>query len=138
MGLTRSISWLCLLGLLGCSAQPDYQFKELVAVELIESVTMHNNAGTYRLNPAELRRFKQTLSRMQFCPDASLKMGAIGFTLVLRGHAYYIAGRTHGEHVEVPWELVSKHREVLGEPSDGHGHGLIFKFTEPVNLDNYH
>jgi len=91
MGLTRVVSWLCLLGLSGCSARPDYQFKDLVAVELIESVTMRNNAGTYRLNSAELRRFKQMLSRMQFCPDASLKMGAIGFTLVLGGHAYYIA-----------------------------------------------
>ncbi|MDF7815216.1 hypothetical protein [Hymenobacter sp. YC55] len=137
MVLIRAVCWLCLLGLSGCSARADYRFKDFVAVEAIESVTMRNNAGTYRLNAAELRRFKQTLSRMQFCPDARLKMGAIGFTLVLRGHAYSIAGRTHGEHVEVPWELVSKHREAFGSPRDSHGHGLIFKFTEPVNLDNY-
>ena len=137
MALTRVVFCLCLLGLSACSARPDYQFKDLVAVELIESVTVRNNAGTYRLNPAELRRFKQTLGWMQFCPGASLKMGAIGFTLVLRGHNYYIAGRTHGEHVEVPWEVVSKHREALGDPNDSHGHGLIFKFAEPVNLDNY-
>jgi hypothetical protein len=137
MVLIRVVSWLCLLGLSGCSARADYRFKDLVAVEAIESVTMRNNAGTYRLNAAELSRFKQTLSQMQFCPDVRLKMAAIGFTLVLRGHAYSIAGRTHEQYVEVPWALVSKHREALGSPSDRHGHGLIFKFTEPVNLDNY-
>jgi hypothetical protein len=137
MTFTRVVSWLWLLGLAGCSARPDYRFKDFVAVELIESVTVRNNAGMYRLNPAELSRFNQTLSRMQLCPDASLKMGTIGFTLVLRGHAYYIAGRTLGEHVEVPWELLSKHREALGDPSTSPGHGLIFKFTEPVKLDNY-
>jgi hypothetical protein len=136
MALIRVVSCLCLLGLSGCSTRLDYRFKDLVAVELIESVTMHNNAGTYCLKPAELSQFKHTLGRMQLCPGASLKMGTIGFTIVLREHVYYLAGRTHGEHVEVPWKLVSKHREALGDPSNGHG--LIFKFAEPVNLDNYH
>jgi hypothetical protein len=135
MPLTRVVSCLCLLGVLGCSARLDYRFKDLVAVELIESVTMHNNAGTYRLKPAELKQFKHTLGRMQLCPEASLKMGAIGFTLVLRGHSYYLAGRPPSEYVEVPWKLVSKHRKALGDPSNGHG--LIFKFAEPVNPDNY-
>jgi hypothetical protein len=137
MTLARVVSCLCLLGLSGCSARPDHRFRDLVDVEGIESVTVHNNAGQHRLNPAELRRFKNTLGRMRFCPEASLKMGAIGLTLVLRGHAYYIAGRTRGEYVEVPRELVSQHREALGDPNDRHGHGLLFKFTEPVNLDNY-
>jgi len=63
-------------------------------VERIASVT-------YCLNPAELRRFKQRLGRMQFRPDDSLKMAPIRFTLVLRAHAYHIAGRITGA-VEAP------------------------------------
>lgn len=116
----------------------EYHLKDLIDTEAIDSVTIHNNSGDYRLNPVELRAFRNTLGEMQYLPEADLKMGAIGFDTYLHGQGYYIATGTHSRYVKMHRSLVDQNSHlILPILNPIKSEELIFKFDETVNLDNF-
>ncbi|TGD77126.1 hypothetical protein [Hymenobacter wooponensis] len=104
----------------------------------IDSVTIHNNSGNYRLNATELRTFRNTLGAMKYLPGADLKMGTIGFDIYLQGQGHYLATRTHGKYVKVHRSLIDKNSSFLlpiFNPVESEE--LLFEFDEVVNIDNF-
>ncbi|WP_324680182.1 hypothetical protein [Hymenobacter sp. GOD-10R] len=127
-----------LLTLSACTAHED-RFRDLVEVDTIDAVVLHNNRGDYRLTREELRRFKGVLGDMWYRPQADLKMGTIGFSLYIQGQQYEAVSRTHGRYLSVPHQLVPPAKQhLLARPSSQADAPLIFEFDSAVNLDNYH
>jgi hypothetical protein len=129
------IATILTLGAFSCHQPQHYHLKDLVALEAIDSIVIHNSAGDYQLKPAELRHVKTVLGAMHYRPEGSLKMGSIGLSVYAGGQEHYLSGRTHGKYLEVPKGLVSKHNELL--PIGEAYNELLFEFDEPLNLDNY-
>lgn len=120
------------------SCQPrEYCLKDLIDIEAIDSVTIHNNGGDYRLNPAELRAFRSTLGKMRYLPQASLKMGTIGFDIYINSKGYYAATRTLGQQVKVNRRLVDQNSRLALPFFNPVDEELIFEFDKAVNIDNF-
>lgn len=126
-----------LIGLLSCQS-PQYRLGDLVKIETIDSITVRNNSGEHTLRPTELRNFRRVLAAMYYRPKTDVKLGAIGFSVYMQGKKYWVEGRTHGQYLRIPRQLIdSAHRTGLAKPSLGADPGLIFEFATPINLDNY-
>ncbi|SNR28997.1 hypothetical protein [Hymenobacter mucosus] len=137
--MSKPLRTLLIVAALSSCQPKEYRLKDLVDTEAIDSVTIHNNNGVYRLNPAELRAFRHTLGVMHYLPEASLKMGTIGFDIYLCGQGHYVAARTHGKYVKMHRSLIDRNsHDMFPLFSPVKDDELIFEFDEAVNLDNFH
>ena len=126
------LAFLLPIAAISCQA-PEYRLKDLTAIEVIDSVTVHNNSGDYELRPNELNDFKAALGEMHYLPNASLKMGSIGLSVYTHGHEHYLTGSTHGQYLAVSPSFITKHQDQAKAINGV----LIFQFDHHMNLDDY-
>ncbi len=105
------------------------KLKELIAIEKIDSVEMINNSGKHLIESEKLASFVAKLGESSY-QDASLKMGAIGFSIYMEGNSIPFTGRTHGDYIETH----SSHFSIKKEATV---HDWIYFKVTDLNLDNY-
>ena len=106
-------------------------FGHLVDIEELDEVKMSNNSGTFNLGDKQIEKIKDELSQMTYDPNISVKVGAINIELIIDGKTYNISSATHGDYVEVPKEIVTKNKKLIGTS------GWLYFKTNGVNFDNY-
>lgn len=103
--------------------------KDLIDITAIDSVEMSNNYGKHMVTPEKLKVFCNQLGEATYV-DASLKMGAIHFTVYTDGNSIPFAGRTHGQYLETHTQFFPTIEEQFIEE------WVYFK-VKTFNLDNY-
>ena len=103
-------------------------FSDFVEVEKIEKVIMSNNSGEFILSTEQLTKFKRQISSLIYEPDITVKLGAIHMTLIIDNKKYDITTATHGDFVEIDYDLVTKNKSEFSN---------VFFKTNGINFDNY-
>lgn len=107
----------------------DIHLSSLIETSQIDSVLMNNNSGTHFIENSKLEEFKLKLGNMTL-DRGSYKMGAINFSIYIKGNPYSFSGRTHGDFIETHSDIITKNKSWIDQE------WIYFK-TNNLNLDNY-
>lgn len=116
---------------LSCQQDTPVYFSDFVEIEDIEQIEMSNNSGVFILTENQMKDLIERLSVSTFEKGISLKMGFIGFKLIIDGKEYYASGKTNGEYLEFDASIVTKNADYLDDSK-----WIYFKIKD-LNLDNY-
>lgn len=125
---SKFLSIFILIQLFACKNEKKMTFYDFVEVEKIEKVIMSNNSGKFVLSPKQLTKFKSQISLMIYEPKITLKLGAIHMTLIIEGKEYDMTTATHGNFIEINYDMVSKNKSKL--------ENRFFR-SNGINFDNY-
>jgi len=125
---SKVLSIFILIQLFACKREKEMTFSDFIEVEKIEKVIMSNNSGEFILSPKQLIDFKKQISLMIYEPNISVKLGAIHMTLIIESKKYEMTTATHGNYLEIDYNLVTKNKSKLKN---------VFFKTNGVNFDNF-
>lgn len=125
---SKLLSIFFIVQLFACKSEKEMTFADFVEVEKIEKVIISNNSGKFILSPEQLPEFKKQISSMTYEPNITAKLGAIHMTLIIENKKYDMATATHGDFVEIDYNLVTKNKLEFKN---------IFFKTNGINFDNY-
>jgi len=110
--------------------KPDIVYlKDLIDLEKVDSVIMHNNISTHVIKGSKLTKFVNKISQLEL-DEGEYKMGFIGFTLFINKTKIDFSGSTHGEFIEMSANDVVKHKGWLST-------NYIYFQSKSINLDNF-
>ena len=113
------------------SGESDLTFGDMVDLDKLEKVRMHNNSGTFDLTGNQVDKINLELASMTYKPDMAVKVGAIYIELTIDGEVYGVSTATHGDYMEAHSEIVSKNKSEIENAA-----WLYFRIGG-VNFDNY-
>jgi hypothetical protein len=102
---------------------------DLIEIDQIDSVLMNNNYGSHLIPISKLEEFKSKLGNTRL-DEGSYKVGAITFSIYIKGNQYHFSGRTHGNFIEIHSDFISKNKAWINQK------WLYFNASD-INLDNY-
>lgn len=106
-------------------------FKDLVNIDDISKISVHNNNGEHVLTGQNRKELLSIITNMSFKKNGSYKLGAKAIVLTINGKSYTLLCSTHGNHLEVSSDIVNKNKASIGEMN------TIYFEAENLNIDNY-
>lgn len=103
------------------------RLKDLLPLNDVDSIEMINNYGIHMVRKEKLKPFINKLGEATL-EKVSLKMGAIHFSIFIKGKRIPFSGRTHGDYIESYSDFFPKNKMLKGD--------LYFRVND-LNLDNY-
>lgn len=100
------------------SSTKQVTFKDLVNIEDISKISVHNNNGEHVLNGQDKEELLAIIANMTFEKNGSYKLGAKAIVLTINGKSHTLLGSTHGNHLEVSSDIVTKNKDNIGVTSN--------------------
>lgn len=107
------------------------RFEDFVNIDDISDVNVFNNTGKHELVGEKRTQLIQLLAKMTLQKNGAYKLGGKSIELTINGKKFTLLGRTNGDYIEVPKEIVTKNMDQI------EGMSVLYFKAETLNIDNY-